>query len=108
MKRGSVVRINLEDTLPPEFGKTRPAVIISNSEQNRLLPTVVVVPLSARPPAVWPLRIEVPAGPAHRASYAVVPGLRQVSKERLVETIAELPYSFMDTLMEACMAYLDD
>ena len=34
MKRGTIAWINLEPGSPPEFGKTRPALIVSNSSQN--------------------------------------------------------------------------
>jgi mRNA-degrading endonuclease toxin of MazEF toxin-antitoxin module len=43
MTRGTIVWVNLEDADPPEMGKTRPGVVVSNSEQNSLLDTVVVV-----------------------------------------------------------------
>ena len=47
MTRGSVYWINLENQTPPEFGKIRPALIISNSEQNLMLSTLVVIPISS-------------------------------------------------------------
>ena len=50
MIRGSIHWVNLEDTHPPELGKTRPALVLSNTEQNAVLSTVVVVPISTRPP----------------------------------------------------------
>lgn len=69
MIRGSMYWINLEDSHPPEFGKTRPAVVLSNSEQNAILPTLVAIPLSSRPPEIWPLRLELPP----------LPGLKKIS-----------------------------
>jgi hypothetical protein len=48
MKRGTIVWINLEDTAPPELGNTRPGILVSHTEQNHILPTVVIVPLSSR------------------------------------------------------------
>jgi mRNA-degrading endonuclease toxin of MazEF toxin-antitoxin module len=46
MIRGMVVWVDLTDATPPEMGKKRPAVIVSNSEQNLSLDSVVAVPLS--------------------------------------------------------------
>lgn len=89
MKRGSVFWINLEPTTPPEMGKVRPAVIVSNAVYNERLDSVVVVPFSTKAPEIWPPRFEVSVRGAKR-SYVVVPGVRQVSKVRLQERIGEL------------------
>jgi len=108
MIRGSIYWVNLEDSRPPEFGKTRPAVILSNSEQNAILPTVVVVPLSSHPPEIWPLRLELPAVPGLKNSFAVIPGLRQIRKSRLLDQLGSLPDEFLDALGEAATAYLGE
>ncbi len=108
MIRGAIYCVNLEDTHPPEFGKTRPALIISNSEQNAILKTVVVVPISTRPPHIWPLRLELPARPKLKKGFAVIPGLRQVSKSRLIEEAGVLPEEFLEAVTEAVAAYLGD
>lgn len=108
MRRGTIVQVNLEDQSPPEFGKTRPAVILSNSEQNLLLPTVVVIPLSTRPPHIWPLRLAVPESAELRPSFAVIPGIRQINKHRILETHGQVPEDFMMDLESAVSAYLGD
>lgn len=108
MTRGSIHWVNLEEATPPELGKTRPAVVLSNSEQNAVLDTVVVVPLSTRPPAIWPLRIELAASGKRKRSFAVVPGIRQVDKRRLVGSLGVAPQRFLDELTRAVVAYLGD
>lgn len=107
MKRGSLYWINLEPTSPPEFGKVRPGLIISNSEQNARLPTVVILPLSTQPPEIWPLRLEVPSSGAKK-SFVVLPGIRQVHKGRIQEMIGIVPRHFLERLDEALKAYLSD
>jgi len=106
--RGSLVWVNLEDANPPEMGKIRPAVVLSNSDQNALLGTVVVVPTSSRAPEIWPLRLEVPTIGKHKKSYAIVPGVRQVDKRRVVGAIGALPAAFLERLTRAVFAYLGD
>lgn len=106
--RGLIVRVNLTDATPPEMNKTRPAIILSNTEHNKLLESVVVVPLSTRPPSIWPLRMELPAMEGLRKSYAVVPGIRQISKARIVAELAIVPESFLNELHEAVVACLND
>jgi mRNA-degrading endonuclease toxin of MazEF toxin-antitoxin module len=99
--------INLGANTPPEFGKTRPGLVVSNSVQNEILDSVVVIPLSTSPGEIWPLRLEL-AGPMDRPSFAVLPGIRQVSKSRLVEFIGLAPLDFMQRLDQALSLYLDD
>ena len=107
MKRGTVCWINLEDATPPEFAKTRPGIIVSNSEQNTLLQTVVAVPLSTNAPAIWPLRLRLEM-PNLKISYAVLPGIRQVTKARLLDIIDIAPAKFMRLLDQALDSYLRD
>ena len=107
MKRGTIVWINLEDTRPPEFGKTRPGILISNSEHNAHLETVVAIPLSTQGPALWPLRLPLKLA-SKKISYAVLPGMRQVKKTRLLDVIEIAPAEFMHSLDRALSAYLSD
>lgn len=108
MTRGTIVWVNLGDADPPEIGKTRPAVVVSNSEQKCRARHRVVVPLSSRPPETWPLRLAVPALAKQKRSYAIVAGIHQVDKRRLCGTIGVAPEAFMRELTGAMMAYLGD
>lgn len=107
LKRGSVYWINLEPASPPELGKVRPAIVVSHSVYNDRLDSLVVVPLSSRAPEIWPLRLEVRIRDME-TSYVVVPGIRQVSKARLHELIAQAPISVMDRIGEALALYLGE
>jgi mRNA interferase MazF len=107
MRRGDLYWVNFEPSSPPEFGKVRPAVIVSSTDQNLLLPTLVVVPLSTKAPAIWPLRIAVNAPyPKLKESYAVLPGIRQVSVGRLSGRIGAGSIAFIRELDNALIAYL--
>ena len=107
MRRGSIYWINLGKMNPPEMGKTRPAIIVSNSEQNEILDSVIVIPLSSQAPEIWPLRVrlEIQKG---KASFAIVPGLRQVSKARLAEQIGQVSEVALHDIDEAIRTYLAD
>jgi mRNA interferase MazF len=107
MRRGSVYWINLEPANPPELGKVRPAIVVSNSVYNERLESIVVVPLSTRAPEIWPLRLRV-AMPGRSASFAVIPGIRQVSKARLHELIGQSSPQVMARVNEAIALYLGD
>jgi mRNA interferase MazF len=105
--RGTICWVNLDPVSPPERGKIRPAVIISNSDQNLFLQSVVVAPLSSQPGGIWPLRMRLDA-PRGKASFAVLPGVRQVSKERIQEVGGLVRPGDMDRLTEALFCYLND
>ncbi len=45
-KRGDIVIVNLNPKKGDEVGKIRPAVIISNDDENEILDTVILMPLS--------------------------------------------------------------
>jgi mRNA-degrading endonuclease toxin of MazEF toxin-antitoxin module len=107
VKRGTLCWINLEPTKPPEFGKVKPGVVIYNSEQNVRLPTVVILPVSSQAPEIWPLRIEFQM-PNGKKSYLVLPGIRQVAKERIQETIGVLSSVTLRRIEDALNLYLRD
>jgi mRNA-degrading endonuclease toxin of MazEF toxin-antitoxin module len=87
--------------------ETRPCIVVSNSEQNSVLETVVVVPLSSQAPEIWPLRVALVA-PTLKKSFAVQPGIRQVSKRRVTKTVGVLHPSELEKLDEALSTYLRD
>jgi mRNA interferase MazF len=108
MTRGRIVWVDLSDASPPEMGKRRPAVIVSNSAQNLLLESVVGVPLSSRPPEILGLRVRVQPSRAASPSFAVVPGLRQLKKSRILREAGELSPSEMAELDRAIRDHLSD
>jgi mRNA-degrading endonuclease toxin of MazEF toxin-antitoxin module len=107
MRRGTVCWINLEPSSPREVGKTRPGLIISNSVQNFALDTVVALPLSSRPPEIWPLRLRISLQKG-KDSFVVLPGIRQVSKSRVLDVVGFLGPREMNRIAEAIEAYLSD
>jgi mRNA-degrading endonuclease toxin of MazEF toxin-antitoxin module len=74
---------------------------------NLRLGTVVVVPLSTQPGEIWPLRVKVAAG-GKKASFVVIPGIRQAAKSRLLDTIGQLAAADLAKLDQALREYLAD
>jgi mRNA interferase MazF len=107
VRRGTVCWVDLEPAAPPEMGKTRPALVVSNSEHNAALHSLVVIPLSSQPGEIWPLRVKL-EGPLSRTSFAVVPGIRQVSKSRILEASGAVSPNEMERIDGALSAYLAD
>ncbi len=108
MTRGTIVWINLKDATPPEFGKTRPGLVISNTEANEALTSVVVIPISTKPGVIWPLRLAMPRIAGMKPGFLVLPGFRQVSKTRLEQIAGDAPEDFLADVEEALEAYLRD
>lgn len=108
MLRGQFCWVNLTDTKPPEMNKIRPAIVISNSQQNQLLASIVIVPLSTKPGEIWPLRVSLQTAVSPKESFAVVPGIRQISKTRLVKQGGLLPAHLLGRLTKAVTEYLTD
>lgn len=46
LKRGMVIRVNLDPTKGSETGKIRPCVIVTNDSYNQRVPVIQVVPLT--------------------------------------------------------------
>lgn len=107
MKRGTIYWVNFAPSEPPEFGKTRPALVVSSTEINLRLSTVVVIPLSTKTPAIWPLRIPIKLARS-KESFAVLPGIRQIAKSRIKETIGLVSVETMSQIDEALAAYLSE
>ena len=107
MKRGTVLWVNLSDAHPPEMDKVRPAIVLSNGILNARLGTVVVVPLSTQTGEIWPLRVKVAAG-GRKPSFAVVPGIRQVAKTRLINVTGTLAATDLQKIERAIADYLSD
>jgi mRNA interferase MazF len=107
MKRGTLCWVNLEPVSPPELGKTRPAVVVSNSDQNTFLQSVVVVPISSQPGEIWPLRLQLEM-PRSKTSFAVLPGIRQVSKDRIHGVMGIARRGDLERITEALSYYLAD
>ena len=108
MNRGAVVWLDLSDASPPELSKRRPAIIVSNSVQNQVLDTVAAVPLSSQPPEIHPLRLRVTVLALKRPSFAIVPGIRQVKKSRILGPAGRLSSADLARLHAAIRDYLSD
>jgi hypothetical protein len=65
------------------MGKVRPGIVVSGTAHNEVLNTLVVIPTSTVAPEILPLRMSV-GSIGGKESYAVIPGIRQVSHEHLL------------------------
>ena len=87
-RRYDIYIANLDPTVGSEIRKTRPVVIISRDEMNRLLDTVVVCPLTTSLHPDWRGRLQVNC--AGQDAEIAIDQIRAVSKRRLGRRIDRL------------------
>ena len=90
--RGDIVVVNFNPTKGNEIGKLRPAIIISHDEDNSVLDTVIVIPLSTViEPDTAPYRVHIRAREKlQKDSDACIYEVRALSQVRIKEKLAQL------------------
>jgi len=91
-KRGDIVTVNLNPKKGHEVGKIRPAVIISSDDENDILDTVILMPLSTDlVEDMEPYRMRIlKRDNLKQDSDIIINQIRALSKQRIGGKIAEL------------------
>ena len=91
-KRGDIVTVNLNPKKGHEVGKVRPAVIISDNDENAVLDTVILLPFSTDLlEDMEPYRMRIAKrGKLKQDSDILINQVRTLSKQRIGEKIATL------------------
>ncbi|MDD3596289.1 MAG: type II toxin-antitoxin system PemK/MazF family toxin [Sulfuricurvum sp.] len=102
LNRGDIVIVNLYPKKGDEVGKIRPAVIISDDDENAILDTVILMPLSTDLiENMDPYRMRLPAREGLKEdSDILVNQIRSLSKTRIKEKIAKITSSEYDILIQ--------
>ena len=92
--RWSVWLANLDPVIGSEQGKTRPVLILSQTDLNRTLPVVNVLPITSRKPnrRIYPNEALLPVQTANLTAESIVLcyQIRTLDKRRLVKFIGEV------------------
>ena len=91
-KRGDIVTVNLNPKKGHEVGKVRPAVIISGDDENSMLDTLILMPLSTDLiEDMDPYRLRITKrDKLNQDSDILINQVRTLSKQRIGEKIAQL------------------
>ena len=91
-KRGDIVTVNLNPKKGHEVGKVRPAVIISGDDENSILDTLILMPLSTDLiENMDPYRLRITKrDKLNQDSDILINQIRTLSKQRVGEKIAQL------------------
>ncbi len=92
LNRGDIVIVNLYPKKGDEVGKIRPAVIISGDDENSILDTVILLPLSTDLiDDMEPYRMRISARDnLKQDSDILINQIRTLSKTRIKDKIAKL------------------
>ena len=102
-KRGDIVIVNLNPKKGDEVGKIRPAIIISGNEENEILDTVVLLPLSTDLiEDMYPYRIRIlKRENLKKDSDVLVNQIRTLSKKRVDKKIGKISENEYNFIIEA-------
>jgi len=90
--RGDIVGINLNPKKGDEVGKIRPCIIISNNDENSILDTIIVIPLSTKLiDDMKPYRLRLlKRDNLEKDSDVLINHIRTISKKRVTSKIAKI------------------
>ena len=92
LNRGDIVGINLNPKKGDEVGKVRPCVILSDIEENQVLDTIIVVPLSTSLlDDMLPYRVRLnKRDKLHSDSDILINHIRTITKKRVTSYIGKI------------------
>ncbi len=92
LNRGDIIGINLNPKKGDEIGKIRPCVVISDNDENRILDTIIVLPLSTvLIDDMLPYRLRLTKRDnLKKDSDILINHIRTISKKRVTSKIAKI------------------
>jgi mRNA interferase MazF len=96
VKRGEVWLVPLDPTVGSEIQKTRPCLIVSPDELNRLLPTLIVAPLTT---GSHPARFRVPVRFRGRDGLILADQIRTIARQRLMTRLGKVNPTAMKSVL---------
>ena len=103
LHRGDIVLIDFNPAKGGEIGKLRPAIVMSDTEENRILHTCIVIPLSTViENDALPYRYKISKrGKLQYDSDACIYEIRALSKSRIKEKLGVLSGKELEVVSEA-------
>jgi len=100
--RGDIVLVNFNPTKGAEIGKLRPAIVLSTKDDNAILDTVIVIPLSTVIELnAMPYRFHITSrDKLEKNSDACIYEIRALSKIRIKEKLSKLTVNEIITVQK--------
>jgi len=113
VRRGEIVRVNLDPDRGSEADKTRPAVVVSNDAANAAATrlgrgVITVVPVTSSTDRVYPFQVLLPAHQTGlpRDSKAQAEQVRSIAVERVGQRVGRLPAALIAELDQTLRVHL--
>jgi len=108
LNRGDICLINFDPSKGGEIGKLRPAIIMSNTEENSILDTCIVIPLSTViEKDALPYRYTITKREdLQKNSDACIYEIRALSKTRIKEKLSSLSKKEIEIIQKAIYSIL--
>ena len=92
LNKCDIVGINLNPKKGDEIGKIRPCIVISNDDENQILDTIIVIPLSTQLiDDMLPYRLRLlKRDKLEKDSDILINHIRTISKKRVTSKIAKI------------------
>ena len=104
LNRGEIWLINLDPAIGSEINKTRPAMIISRSDYNKIAETITIIPISS---GRFIPSFHTRLSGLKKESHAVIPQVRVAAKKRLIKKIGKATKAEMEDAKGKLGFYLD-
>jgi mRNA interferase MazF len=106
--RGEIWIVRLDPAIGSEINKTRPALVISNDEHNRLMHHLTVLPISDVGSKVYMVEVFLPAGTAHllKDSKIRCHQIRTLDRSRFVKPVGSIPQPYWALIEKALLIHL--
>lgn len=103
LNRGDICLVNFNPAKGEEIGKLRPAIVMSRVDENNILDTVIVIPLSTYiEEDALPYRYLIPKREKlSQNSDACIYEIRALSKSRVKEKLSRLNSKELSIIQEA-------
>lgn len=101
IRRGEVHWVNLEPVVGTEIRKTRPALVVSPDDMNRVLPRVIVAPLTSKG---QPLGCRPEVVFDGRPARILLDQIRCVDKTRLSGKLGKIDMGFWHSVLLEMLA----
>ena len=113
MRRGEIVRVNLDPARGSEADQTRPAIVVSNDAANAAATRlgrgmITVVPVTSSTDRVYPFQVLLPADQTGlpRDSKAQAEQVRSIAVERVGQRVGRLPAALIAELDQTLRVHL--
>ncbi|UUX92280.1 type II toxin-antitoxin system PemK/MazF family toxin [Methanoplanus endosymbiosus] len=104
--RWSVYLVYLDPVIGSEQGKTRPALVISDEEINRILPVITILPVTSLKPGrkVYPNEVFISKGTGglKKDSLILCHQIRAIDKRRIIRKLGNIgDFKLKDEILNA-------